>query len=396
MKLSLCMIVKDEEAQLPRCLESVRAVVDEIVVVDTGSSDRTIEIAKSFGAAVQTFAWCDDFAAARNASLQAAQGDWILVLDADEVLLPDIVPSLQQAIQNPEYLVVTLLRQEVGAKQAPYSLVSRLFRNRPDIRFSHPYHELIDDSVVAILQREPQWRVVQLAEVAIAHTGYQTAVIDQRQKHDRARRTMENYLNRHSTDAYICNKLGALYIELGEVKQGLALLKRGLQVPQVEPTVLYELHYHLGDTYAQLQNFLQAKYHFWAATQQPIAPQLKLGAYTNWGNLCLMQGDVQGAKPLFEQVVAIAPEFAPGQFNLGRVWKELGHLAEAIGHYQQAVQLNSAYPEAYQNLGVVLFKLGRVADSLAAFRQAIDLYKRQGSPEATKLQQGLRELGLQV
>lgn len=394
MDLSLCMIVKDEEAQLPRCLESVRAVVDEIVVVDTGSSDRTIEIANSFGATVQTFDWCDDFATARNASLQAAQGNWILVLDADEVLLPEIVPSLKHAIQTPEYLAITLLRQEIGAKQAPYSLVSRLFRNRSDIKFSHPYHELIDDSVMAILQREPEWRVVQLAERAIAHTGYQTAVIDQRQKHDRARRIMENYLIQHPTDAYICNKLGALYIELGEVNPGLALLKRGLQVSHVEPTVLYELHSHLGDTYAQLQNFLQAKYHFWAATQQPIAPQLKLAAYTNWGNLCLMQGDVQGAKPLFEQVVAIAPEFALGQFNLGRVCKELGNLAEAIQHYQQAIQIDSAYAEAHQNLGVALFKLGRVADSFAAFRQAIDLYEQQGSPEAFKLKQGLRELGL--
>ena len=86
MKLSLCMIVRDEEADLPTCLESVKGVVDEICIVDTGSNDRTVAIAEGYGARVEHFTWCDDFSAARNASLAMAQGDWILVLDADEIL----------------------------------------------------------------------------------------------------------------------------------------------------------------------------------------------------------------------------------------------------------------------------------------------------------------------
>jgi glycosyltransferase involved in cell wall biosynthesis len=131
MKLSLCMIVKNEEATLSKSLSSVKNVVDEMVVLDTGSTDRTPEIAKKFGAKVHHFEWCNDFSAARNEALKYVTGDWILVLDADETLSQKIVPQLQQAIRREEYVLINLLRHEVGAEQSPYSLVSRLFRNHP-------------------------------------------------------------------------------------------------------------------------------------------------------------------------------------------------------------------------------------------------------------------------
>ncbi len=86
MRISLCMIVKDEEEMLPRCLAAVAEHVDELVIVDTGSTDRTVEIAESFGADVVEFPWNGSFADARNVSLDRATGDWILWLDADEVL----------------------------------------------------------------------------------------------------------------------------------------------------------------------------------------------------------------------------------------------------------------------------------------------------------------------
>ncbi|MCH8018826.1 glycosyltransferase family 2 protein, partial [candidate division KSB1 bacterium] len=84
--LSLCMIVKNEEEYLQECLESIEDVVDEIIVVDTGSTDRTVEIARQFDAEVHHIPWNDDFAAARNESIKHASGDWILQLDADERL----------------------------------------------------------------------------------------------------------------------------------------------------------------------------------------------------------------------------------------------------------------------------------------------------------------------
>ena len=88
--LSVCMIVKDEEETLPICLKSIKDIADEIIVVDTGSKDKTVEVAKSFGAKVYFFKWINDFSAARNESLKYATSDWLLVLDADEYLLPEL------------------------------------------------------------------------------------------------------------------------------------------------------------------------------------------------------------------------------------------------------------------------------------------------------------------
>ena len=85
-RITLCMIARDEERFLPECLDRARAAVDEIVIVDTGSKDRTVAIAQSFGAKVLHVPWDDDFSAPRNAGIAAATGDWILVLDADEFL----------------------------------------------------------------------------------------------------------------------------------------------------------------------------------------------------------------------------------------------------------------------------------------------------------------------
>src|SRR3989344_8865534 len=103
-RLSLCMIVKDEERFLPACLESVRGLVDELIIVDTGSSDKTKEIAQRFvdqiGGKLIDFFWIDDFSAARNEGLKHATGGWILVLDADEVIAQQDHERIKQAISQ--------------------------------------------------------------------------------------------------------------------------------------------------------------------------------------------------------------------------------------------------------------------------------------------------------
>ena len=98
-KVSLTMIVRNEEENLPRCLESVQGLFDEIIVVDTGSTDRTKEIAAGFGARVFDFAWIDDFSAARNVALDHASGDYALWLDADDVIEPSQKEKLRELLQ---------------------------------------------------------------------------------------------------------------------------------------------------------------------------------------------------------------------------------------------------------------------------------------------------------
>ena len=98
MTLSLCMIVKDEEELLPGCLEAIDGAVDEMIIVDTGSTDRTVEIAESFSARVLHFPWNGSFSDARNAGLDAATGDWLFYLDADEHLIPEDAPKIRELL----------------------------------------------------------------------------------------------------------------------------------------------------------------------------------------------------------------------------------------------------------------------------------------------------------
>ena len=112
--LSLSMIVRNEEARLAACLASVSALADEMVVVDTGSTDATIAIAEAAGARVKQIDWPGDFAPARNQALEFLKGDWVLVLDADEQLRPEVIPSLKALMAQPDVLVINLLRYELG------------------------------------------------------------------------------------------------------------------------------------------------------------------------------------------------------------------------------------------------------------------------------------------
>lgn len=166
--ISVCMIVKDEERNLPRCLMSLRPLAREVIVVDTGSTDRTREVAAAFGARVFEQPWTDDFSAARNASLEKAAGDWILVVDADEVIAPQDLPAVREmtgkrgpkaawAFTTRNYVVRMSMkgwtandgeyeREEAGTGWSPSRKV-RLFPNHRRIRFENRVHELVEPSL---------------------------------------------------------------------------------------------------------------------------------------------------------------------------------------------------------------------------------------------------------
>ncbi|MCS6782291.1 MAG: tetratricopeptide repeat protein [Gloeomargarita sp. SKYBB_i_bin120] len=392
LPISLCMIVRDEAQRLPACLTSVRDLVAELIVVDTGSTDDTAAIAQAHGARVYPFAWRDDFAAARNYSLTLAQQPWILVLDADEILLPAAVAGLREAIADPTVLVVNLWRQEMGAPQAPYSLVSRLFRNRPDIRFRGAYHELIDDSIAQIQQREPHWRVATLETVALQHWGYtQDRVPD---KQARARRLLTQAVAQQPQDAYLCAKLAAVYLADGDYDAALQLLQQALATQPAEPMVQYEIHFHLGLLHQRQGQMTLAQTHYQAALATACPPRVKLGAYTNLGALYQEQGDFHRARDLFWQAVQSAPDWALGYYNLGLAYRGLQQLPAALQAYQKALELDPDLAAAHQNVGVVWCKLGDLPRAQHHWRRAIALYQQQGSPAGHQLQQQLETLGL--
>jgi glycosyltransferase involved in cell wall biosynthesis len=160
--IALCMIVKNEEKVLARCLESVNGLVDEIIIVDTGSEDRTIEIAKSYGADVFEYTWGNHFANARNFSLEKANTDWHLVLDADEYIVNDCKSNIQSLINStPSIGRVRLLNKFVQNGEIKHSqaFISRIFPK--NTKYTGSIHEQI--------QSELNRKVV---EVEVYHDGY--------------------------------------------------------------------------------------------------------------------------------------------------------------------------------------------------------------------------------
>ncbi len=394
--VSLCMIVKDEADNLVNCLDSAKDFVDEVIIVDTGSIDNTKYLARDWGAKVYDYAWENDFAKARNFALEKVTTDWVLVLDGDEILVSDTIPSLKKLIAEENNLVVNLMREEIGTVSSPYSLLSRLFRRHPQIQFSRPYHALIDDHVIALQQQETHWQIVDFPTVTIQHTGYQPEIIQAEGKTERAKQAMESYLKDHPRDAYVCNKLGALYLQIGEEKKGVKLLKTGLKANTGTPAVVFELHYHYANAMLKEKNPDTAVKHYQKAIAQPLLDKLKLGAYHNFGSLCMEVQDFESAVQLFEHCVKIEPKFALAYYNLGLAYRSIGNNVKALSAYKKAIKYNPNYPWAYQNLGVLLLKQGQVKESGEAFKKAVALHQQQNPQVANELKKELGLMGIFV
>ncbi|MCA6508699.1 MAG: glycosyltransferase [Pseudanabaena sp. M109S1SP2A07QC] len=388
--LSACLIVKNEEQRLPQCLESLLSLADEIIVVDTGSLDRTVAIAKKYQARVFHFAWCDDFSQARNYAIAQAKGKWILVIDADEVLEQSAIAILQEVLQREDCLAVNLLRSEIDAKQAPYSLVLRLFRNHPAIKFTGLYHESIDQSVVALQAQEPHWQVLNVEIPVLLHYGYTDSEIQLKHKYEFAKQLMHKHLEAFPNDSYMLNKLGALYISSpqdGVRHFGIELLQKGLHLlddAEQQSLIRCELHYHLGLAYHQNADWELAKNAYEQVIALDVPNIVKLSAYLNLGNI-YQELNQKEAIAYFEKVTQIAPNFAQGHFNYGIALKTSGHFTDAIAAYQQAIALEPNYAEAHQNLGVVLMKVGYFPEAIASFTMAIQLHDQQQNYETAEI-----------
>jgi tetratricopeptide (TPR) repeat protein len=216
LTVSLCMIVKDEEEMLPGCLENVAAGVDEIIVVDTGSTDRTVEIAESFGATVIHFPWNGSFADARNVGLDAAKGDWLLYLDADEHLVPGDAAKIRGLLgrswREGFHLVETNYTGGEEAGTSVTHMALRLFRNRPAYRFEGRIHEQKTHHMPTYLPErfEP-------TTIRIRHYGYLKSRISAKEKSRRNIELLEQEA-RETPNPFTSFNLGSEYLMLDEPK----------------------------------------------------------------------------------------------------------------------------------------------------------------------------------
>ncbi len=209
--ISLCMIVKDEEENLPGCLESVRGLVDEIIVVDTGSADKTVGIAESFGARVFPFPWKEDFAAARNESIFRASGEWIFYLDADERLVTDgLADCIRRTVsrQGVDAWAVNIRNYKFGTDAFDNTRNIRLFRHLPDVKFENEVHERVEPSLVR------RGATIRTASFEIDHFGYKLVPDSFEQKLERNLALSIRHLEREPDDPYCLYYVGVTLLLL--------------------------------------------------------------------------------------------------------------------------------------------------------------------------------------
>jgi glycosyltransferase involved in cell wall biosynthesis len=205
--ISLCMIVKNEEQNLSRCLGSVKGKVDEIVIVDTGSTDNTKEIAKEYTDKIFDFEWCDDFAAARNFSINMAENDWVLILDADEVVNFFNKKNVNKFIAENEKVVGRIKRintfEDTNGKRRLFERVNRLFDRK-----HFKYEAIIHEQVVAI--NGENYDTVDI-EITADHVGYEKEVINRTNKFNRNKELLKKAINLKNNDPYLYFQLGKTF-----------------------------------------------------------------------------------------------------------------------------------------------------------------------------------------
>ena len=361
-RVSLSMIVKDGAQTLGRCLASVADLVDEMVVVDTGSTDATPAVAAGLGARVEVVPWDDSFAAARNESLRRATGDWVFWLDADEWLDDDGRGRFRALIDRLGAEDAVYFMRQVSPRGGPGAgelVVSqpRLFRNGPDVRWRYRVHEQVVDSC---LRRGDQPR---LTDVIVHHSGYESADVSRR-KEGRNLRLLERERAENPDDSWVLFQLARLTLQ---------------------------------------DRFPEARAHLLQALQRtgPGDP-LRRPLYALLAKGYRAQGEPAAARQALDEGLALYPTDTNLLFESGALAFEAGALDEAAAAFTTllttrpdpdeflgAVDLSLRGWQTRHHLAVIRHRQGRLADAEAQWRAAV-----LERPDVARLWFGLCELYL--
>jgi pentatricopeptide repeat protein len=369
IKLSLCMIVRDNEATIGPCLESIRPWVDEIVVVDTGSKDRTPQICAEFGARLHEFPWCDDFSAARNESLKHARGEWIFWMDSDDTISEECGRELRELADgpHPENVLGYIMQvhcpgpDEEGHRDVTVVDHVKLIRNHPDLRFDGRIHEQI---LPAIRRASGD---VAWTDIYVVHSGSDHSPAGSQKKLERDLRILHRELEERPEHPFVLFNLGMTYADAERYDEAIGYLTRCVRVSKTEES-------HLRKAYALLISSLcQADRHdeAWELCQRArgVYPEDKELLFR-----CAMLHHYFGRLPEAEATylrvltgseerhfTSVDRELAgnKARHNLAIVYDDMGRFDEAEQQWRQIVQHDPAYTAAWRGLGEMLLKQGK-------------------------------------
>jgi|WetSurMetagenome_2_1015567.scaffolds.fasta_scaffold00190_21 O-antigen biosynthesis protein len=341
--LSLCMIVKNEEQHLARCLMSAKPVVDEMIVVDTGSTDRTKDIAGAYGARVFDFPWTNDFSEARNFSLSMAAGDWILVLDADEVISPQDYAALERIVKKSPSVPVAFtmctrnytneisargwtandrkyLREEAGAGWFPSDKV-RLFVNDKRIRFQNPVHEFVEASL------EKAGIEIKTLGMPVHHYG--------RFDKDKLLEKGKEYfllgmkkMEEMKGDLKAMKELAIQASELGEYDTAVELWKKVIELNNNDSVAFL----NIGYAYLKLKKYQEALVVSRRAME--LDPSVK-EAVMNYADSEFIIGDIGKTISVLEALLRKVPDYPPAMLLVAAAYYVNGRKEEGLGLFEK-------------------------------------------------------------
>jgi len=364
------MIVKNEEANLRPCIESVGDLVSEIIVVDTGSTDETVRIARELGARVFHFDWVGDFAAARNESIRHATGQWIFWMDADDRLDPRAIAQLKWAAASgaaDAFLCMVSSRTPTGERDITEHV--RLFRNALGIRFSSAVHETVFPDLVRLGLR------LVITDIEIQHTGYESQEV-RRIKAARNLAILESQIEKNPEDPALYFYRGQARGMIGDTDGSAADLRHYLESTQPDirfNTLRFWAH-------ASLLGFPSSR-------QDPARHRALLDAalaefpdHPNFlhelGCLLLAQGNAEQAlgklkrahEALQGTVRGLAPSLSQVEILLSDCCRELGRADEAISWAERAWGRSPGD----QGAGIALARLYLEANRLPEAQSTLD------------------------
>ncbi|MCK4670408.1 MAG: glycosyltransferase [Nanoarchaeota archaeon] len=391
--VSLCIITKDEEKYLPDCLEAAKSYVDEIVVVDTGSKDGTIDVAKKFGARVFTTEWQDDFSFAKNKALIHAKSDWILFLDADEVIETKDMVKIRELVEKAESLdngkkkIVAYVLNQInytdettffgwkpcqsgdprtrGAKGYYIVPLIRLFKNRSGFKFKYKIHETIVDSI-----KEKGGRIVK-TNIPMHHYTFFKGKEFREKKIEKYSQLIEEQTKLTPGEPKIHYQMATHYLANKKYKEAKEELER---VISLKPD--FDLPYiHLGDMALDKNDVGQAIDYFNKAIEANEKCEI---AYIKLAGLLTRMGKFRSAHSILKLAHANGLSSPALVNNLGFLFLHTGKLKEALNIFKQGVNQIKLSSDPYyylliENMVKTYVELNKKDEAIKILEKAIEL-----------------------
>jgi len=382
-RISAALIVKNEENMLADCIESFREAVDEIVIVDTGSSDKTVEIAKEYQVNLYHHEWKDDFSEARNFSISKTTGEWVLIIDADERIAREDIPKIRASKWQDKYdavcfAVYSSLPGHLGDANFGKHYSPRLFKKSPDIYYYGIVHNILNipDKLA-------------VSEIKLYHLGYDLDREKMKKKFERSIILLLKQVEENPDDAFVQMNIAQMYLSRNHFDEAEPHTKKVIDLLENNPGFqehlllmgIYQLSliYFLRNDYETCEKYcllaLEKKDNY-------IDPMLNLGmCYFKTGeydkSVEILEKFLECRKKLIEKeefnllILNKLGSDYEADFILGEIYRIKKNFEKAKKHLAAAVKSNKVFWNVHNSLGKIFLEENEYSEAVTSFENAI-------------------------